>query len=96
MGQVTTLIDVVRNLESLDGDATIYVAEPWTAQSSSIVETEPTTGGLPIEASNHGLQYFLEVFIARDFLDDWASGLEQTPSDLQRCERLIRYAKDDA
>jgi hypothetical protein len=96
MGSVTPLINIVMNLESLDPDATIYVAEPWACESSATVDVEPPSGELPETASRHGLKYFLEVFVARDFIEDWQSTLDKPPTDRERCERLIRYAVDDA
>ena len=90
------LIDVVANLNSLNSDATIYAAEPWTFDSIAIVEVEPPSGGFPEEAVRQGLKYFLEVSIARDFIEDWESKRSKVHSDTQRCERLIRYAVDDA
>jgi hypothetical protein len=36
-------------------------------------------GGLPQDAEELGLKYFLEVFIARDFVEDWAASLEDGP-----------------
>lgn len=96
MGPVTPLIDIVTKLGTLDPDATIYVAEPWTCDSSAMVDVEPPSGGLPEAASRHGLRYFLEVFVARDFLADWQATLDEAPTNEERCDRLIRYAVDDA
>jgi hypothetical protein len=70
------LINLVTDLDSLDSDDTIYVAESWTCDSLAIVEIEPPSGGLPEAASRHGLKYFLEVFVARDFLADWQLTLD--------------------
>jgi len=36
MGQVTKLIDLVMTLESLDENATIYAAEPWSGESPAM------------------------------------------------------------
>jgi hypothetical protein len=96
MGPVTPLIDIVTRLQSLDPDATIYVAEPWRCESSAMVDVEPASGGLPEAVCRRGLKYFLEVFVARDFLADWQSTLDKPPTDQERCDRLIRYAVDDA
>lgn len=96
MGQVTKLIDLVAALESLDPNATIYAGEPWSSESPAVVEAEPSSGGLPQVAAQAGLNYFLEVFVARDFLADWESGLDRSPTVQERCDRLIRYALDDA
>ena len=96
MGQVRKLIDVLTTLELLEESATIYVGEPWTGESPAIVEAEPSSGGLPDAATKAGLKYFLEVFVAREFLAGWESGLDKAPSARERCDRLIGYALDDA
>ena len=93
---MTPLIDLVRDLASLDRDATIYAAEPWTCDSPAIVQLERASDELPEEAMRHGLKYFLEVFVAKDFLDDWQSTFKTPPTAEAQCDRLIRYAADDA
>lgn len=90
------LIDVVRELEALDGDATIYCVKPWSEDALAMVEPEPAAGGVPRSAADAGMVYFIEVFLARDFLVDWAATLERGPTLEEQCERLIRYATDDA
>ncbi len=91
-----TLFEAIRDLDSLPEENTIYAAEPWTADSHAIIAYEPDTGGLPVEAQELGLQYFLEVFIARDFLEDWIGSLDAESTLRQKCERLIQYAINDA
>ncbi len=90
------LIELIRDLESLDEEDTIYAAEPWNDDSEAIVAREPDAGGLPPEAERKGLKYFLEVFVARDFAADWSSELGARPSVQQKCARLIEYAATDA
>lgn len=90
------LIEVIQNLDSLDGESTIYAAEPWTENSEAIVAREPESGGLPTEAEKLGLKYFLEVFIARDFLEGWMSNLDAQPTLQEKCARLIKYSMTDA
>ncbi|MGA3066933.1 MAG: hypothetical protein ABSF29_08815 [Tepidisphaeraceae bacterium] len=96
MGQLKKLIDVVAALGSLDPNATIYAAKPWSQGSLAVVEFEPPSHELPREAAQAGAEYFLEVFVARDFLSDWEATLDKMPSLEERCDRLIRYAVDDA
>jgi hypothetical protein len=90
------LIDLVTRLDALDVEATIYVGQPWSADSAAIADVEPAAGGAPESALREGLVYFIEVAVARDFLEDWVSSLDSVPSPLERCIRLIRYAMDDA
>ena len=93
---MTNLIDVVNNLNAYDSEHTIYASEPWTHSSVAIVVGEPDSGEVPREASDLGLEYFLEVFIASDFLEDWMADLQANPSAEQKCARLIAYAVNDA
>lgn len=96
MGAMMTLIESVRDLDALDSESTIYAAEPWTENSKVIVAPEPASGGLPPEAEKLGLKYFLEVFIARDFIEDWKANLDAEPTLQQKCARLVKYAITDA
>ncbi len=96
MGQaLRTLESLVGSLDSLDEDLTIYAREPWTAASDAIAAAEPAEGGLPTEAREEGLKYFLEVSVAKEFLEGWIENAE-SPTRAQQTERLIRYAIYDA
>ena len=96
MGQAMKLIEIIRELGELEADATIYAAEPWTVDSPTVVDVEPKSGGVPASASEQDMTYFLEVFVARDFLEDWTTTQDKPPTLHEQCERLIRYAVDDA
>ena len=91
-----TLIDMVKDLGSLDREMTIYAAEPWTENSKAITVPDHASGRLPPEAEQLGLTYFLEVFIAREVLDDWTESLGEDSTLQEQCVRLIKYAIDDA
>ena len=89
-----TLIEAIRDLENSEAEATIYAAEPWSDESQAVIAFEPEEGGKPVEAEH--LTYFLEVFVARDFFEDWEPTLESSPTLQERCARLIEYATNDA
>jgi hypothetical protein len=88
------LIDVVRTLDSLDPNATIYATEPWSSISEIVLVGEGETSGPSPEAK--GMKYLLEVFIANEVMDGFASQLGRKPTDNEKCERLIDYAINDA
>ena len=90
------LIEVVGALASFDNENTIYASQPWTADSEAVVESSPESNMPPTFVEQSKMKYFLEVFIARDFLDDWATNLEKAPTLEQKCARLIQYAINDA
>lgn len=93
MGSGMKLQELLRGRRDWSEDETIYVVEPWSADADALLsrETPDTTG--PIVQSGEIYSYFLEGFIARDFLEDLG-----TPDDVGEaaCDRLIRYAIDDA
>lgn len=91
-----TLRDVITKLGAFDEADTTYLSEPWVEGSTAVVAREPDGGGLPPEAKALGLSYFIEVEIARNFLDDWIATLPDSPTVGERCERLIQYAINDA
>jgi hypothetical protein len=90
------LIDIIANLASFDEGLTIYVAKPWTCDSVALVAREPEAGGLPRDAQIAGLSYFIEVFLAKEFLSDWVNNEGGKVPLRDQCERLIHYAIYDA
>lgn len=90
------LIEAVEQLDALDQESTIYASEPWTSESNALVALEPSDGGLPPAAEAVGLKYFLEVFIAREFIEGWLASLGAEPTLREKCSRLIQYAVNDA
>jgi len=89
------LLDVLRTINSLDEGSTVYATEPWTQDSTAIVEVEPDEGGLPVSAQERGMTYFLEVALIREFLLAWEATLGGVPTLEQKCTRLIQFATHD-
>jgi hypothetical protein len=94
---VMTLAELISALENLEDDLTIYIAadSEWNASSLAIVRPESEDGGLPPDAS--GMEYFLEVYLAKQVLDVWQNWREgRSPTLQEKCEAIIYYAKNDA
>ena len=91
-----TLIEVIRDLESFDNEGIICLTKPWTENSKAIVVVETEARQLPAEAAMLGMEYFLDVFVAREFLEDWTANLDARPTLQEKCARLIQYAINDA
>lgn len=89
-----TLLEITAQLGELDRESTIYAAKPWSPQSVAIVAAEPQGGGVPIATAQQSMAYFLEIFIAQDFLEDWPATSKKSVQ--ERCQRLIDYAINDA
>jgi len=93
MRQTTTLLDMARNLLELDRELTIYAAEPWTPNSAAILAEQEGDRAHSAAAAAKGMAYFIEVFIAQDFLDTWIK--EKKPSAEEICKNLIYCALDE-
>lgn len=90
--KMTTLLNVISALASADSESTIYAAMPVGPHSAAMVCAEPEDGGSPA-----GLNYLLEVDLARNVIDVWArwrDGREPTPEEATRA--IIHYAERDA
>ena len=88
------LSEALASLESLDGDATIYAAKPWTAESRTVVavEGDPEAQAAIVE----GLSYLLEVWVALDAVEVWSAWRDgRHPTVDDRCEAVIHYAVND-
>ena len=91
----STLLAVTAHLAELNPDETIYAIAPWNPQSHAALATEPAGSIVPIDLAADGYSYFIEVFIAQEFVD----GLRRSNSKMsnaQICDRLIYYAERDA
>ena len=92
------LIDLVVGVSEWDDDdTTIYAVEPWSCDTPAILVSPAPDTIAPIERAGTNYAYFLETFVAREVLEDFAASLGgAAATDAARCERLIRYARDDA
>lgn len=90
------LVDIVAQITITDNDLTIYASKPWTCDSPAVLTREPAEGDCPTEAKSCDAEYMIEVFIAKEFLEDWLAHENRTVSTREQCERLIHYATYDA
>ncbi|MFG1172768.1 hypothetical protein AAFN90_04055 [Erwiniaceae bacterium CAU 1747] len=91
-----TLTDIINQLSSFDSDDTIYARQPWTPDSEAIVATEPDDGGLPDKVAKINAEYFIEIFLADQFLKGWLLSHDKKLAVKDQCRRLVQYAENDA
>jgi hypothetical protein len=98
MGQTVKLIRLIERLAELDDEDTIYACEPWIEDSDAMVAREDPKAhyGVPLEAAEAGMEYFLEVFIAREVVEGWLNNLDEKPTLAAICQTVIHYAIYDA
>ena len=94
-------MDLIELLKSAplwtDDDGTIYAAKPWECSADAIIVSPAPDTIEDIERLGKTYSYFLESFIARDFLEDYAASAEgKEASEREKCQRVIKYAVDDA
>ena len=94
LGETMKLIEAVQQLPRLDGVLTIYARQPWAPSADAQLAFEGSEEEKKLKSE--GRHYFLEVFIARDLLEDWRASKKNAPTDEQSCLRLIKYATNDA
>ena len=94
----STLLEIIAHIGQVvaDEDVTIYATKPWTSESRAILLPQPEDGRAPSEATCRGMTYFMEVCIAEEFLTGWLRNLAHSPTRLEKCDRLIRFAIYDA
>ncbi|HEX8303069.1 hypothetical protein [Sphingomonas sp.] len=92
------LIELLRSAsEWSDEDTTIYVAPEWSGNAEAILVTPAPDTTEPVVRDGRRYDYFLETFVAREVIEDYASTAEGAhATEEERCNRLIRYAQDDA
>lgn len=88
------LLDVVRGLAGNDSELTIYVRHPWTPSADAHLAAEGSSEENRLK--QQGYRYFIEVSIATEFLNGWRAQLKTPADDRAACERLIKYATEDA
>jgi len=92
---MTTLGSLLEQLEHLNDEDTLYARQPWNNASDASVAEEG--GEAAKEALAAGLEYFLEVSLARDVLQTWSSWRgNQIPTPTQACDAIVHYATHDA
>ena len=89
-----TLREVIARLEELAADDTIY-AESVAPSARAVVATEPDDGAVPKAAA--GLDYLLEVALAREAVDVWRRWRPgRTPTLDDEIAAVTYYAQNDA
>ena len=96
LGERMKLIEVIENIDKFDESYTIYAITPWHENSECIVEYESDDGSLPDAAKSQQMDYLLEVFLVKEFLDGWIKDLSKPHSSKDICRRLVEYAINDA
>ena len=88
------LSELIARLETVDDSLCIFARRPWTPDADADLFQLRDDRGLPEGPKRLSLEYFLEVHVATEVLDEFVGrpGLSAE----ERCQRLIDYASRDA
>jgi hypothetical protein len=89
------LIDLINDIDNIEVDKIIFQADLENLNSDIILAFPVDDVGALEE---HGTKYFylIEVFLAKEFLEDWEQNLGYKLSLDEKAKRLHEYAINDA
>jgi len=85
-----TILDQVSTLQD---DLCIFAKKPWVPESHAIAVPLGADFKTPNEISDQGMDYFLEVNVAKEVLEVFG---DRAPTKEERHRLLIFYAENDA
>ena len=83
---------LIERINEVDSDATVWIdgSNFWSVDSRVSIAIECDEGGPP-DTVPSGFEYFLEVFIIQELVED----LPKSQSYIELTQRIIDYARDD-
>jgi hypothetical protein len=90
---MAALAELIRRIDDLDDDATLFAARPWSAGSDAASAVEDQESREAVEA---GMSYLLEVSMAKEVVRTWGAWHGgRTPSTTEAVRAVIYYAEHD-
>lgn len=88
------LINLIPLIDSIDEDLIIFQKDSINIDSEIELLTEDIAKS---EANQHEKYiYFIEVFLAKEFIHDWVNSLNYVPTNEEIANRLLEYVVNDA
>ena len=91
---MTTLLELITKIDQLDREDVICAKPVWRPDSEARVFRLTEDYRVPDEAKALGYDYFLEVDVIRQVLEEF--GNRPDASLEEKCRRIIHYATYDA
>ncbi len=86
----------IRDINEVDESLIIFQKDKLSLDSEiALLDGEGGENGVIIKDGAKYL-YLLEVFIAKEFIEDWKNSLKFKPTDSEIAQRLFEYAINDA
>jgi hypothetical protein len=90
------LVDLVNTINTVDEESIIFQEDRENFDSDIILSfAEEGDEGVKEEGEKK-YYYLIEVFLAKEFIDDWVASLNYKPTVNEIAKRLYEYAINDA
>ena len=89
------LTDFIKNIEHVDRD-TIIFQEYQDDANSDIILAYAEDDSVIREENGRKYFYLIEVFLAKEFVEDWKASLDYPPTIEETAKRLYEYGCNDA
>jgi len=90
------LVDLVNTIDSVDEESIIFQEDRESFDSDIILSVAAEGDGGVKEEGGKKYYYLIEVFLAKEFIDDWIASLNYKPTANEIAKRLYDYAINDA
>jgi len=90
------LVDFICDIENADVGSVIFQADREDFNSEIILSFAGEDDGGVKDEGGKRYYYLIEVFLAKEFIDDWIGSLNYVPTSAEIARRLYDYAINDA
>lgn len=91
---MTKLIELIANVDQMDDEDVIFAKRDWQPGSEARVFKLTEDYRVPDEAKEFGFEYFLEIDVVRQVLEEFHGRADASLE--EKCRRVIYYAVYDA
>ncbi|SIP96074.1 hypothetical protein SAMN05880574_10314 [Chryseobacterium sp. RU37D] len=90
------IINFINDIDKVDEDLIIFLQDINNFKSKMILDyPEDGDNGIK-EKDGQKYYYLLEVFLAKEFIEDWIESLDYSPSNEEIAKRVYEYGINDA
>ena len=90
------LIDLVDSIDEIGEELIIFQKDLNDCDSDIVLSTGEEESRVTIEKDGESFHYLIEVFLAKEFIEDWVESQDRPSSSVEIAQRLHNYAIKDA
>ena len=90
------LVDLVNTINRVDEEFIIFQEDRENFDSDIVLSVAEEWDGGVKEEGGKKYYYLIEVFLAKEFINDWVASLNYKPTANEIAKRLYDYAINDA